>query len=551
MFRKKKIILVICFFILLLGLKLGHLAADPPIQLSWSGGVFGDEGAHAHNARNKILFGRWITDDWNPMFYNPFLTLSEYGSFLLFGSGLRQVRLVAVMISFLGLILFYLALQKNDFEVAFGAAFLLGVNYIYLMYSRLGLTDSFMSAVLLIAFFLWQKGLEKPKILFLAGLASFLAYISKGTAVYFLMASVISLMFALSQKGKGAKKEIFASLAYFFSGLMIAFLLWFFFFYQPNHAYFARYGGRWLKTAIPGSWERLAGNLRRPRIFYLAKTPLIFLTSLFYFPFFLYSLFKEWKKVNPSEFFAWLWWGGGIIFFSILNYNPLRYFVSVIPAFCLVTAFALNRLMKGKVFSGNKPGTIFWALYSIWGLAIFKLVYRFFTGRQLISFLIFIAFSTLFVWLGYYLFLTISAIFRKKAEVDLSPIKLFVLAMFLTAALTNGYRYAKWFIHPAYTVINTSREIGRILDKAYIAGLWSPLLCLENSHRALYLGEGNEKEAFPRYPVTHLILWDGNNREELRMLNRNYPEIMKKAEEIEVYRIKDLPVRLFKLSMDG
>ncbi|MEA3369393.1 MAG: hypothetical protein U9Q24_03460, partial [Candidatus Ratteibacteria bacterium] len=89
MFKDKKTILIICLFILLLGFKVGHLAADPPTQLSWSGGLFGDEGAHAHNARNKILFGKWITDDWNPVFYNPFLTAGEYCSFRLLGVGLR------------------------------------------------------------------------------------------------------------------------------------------------------------------------------------------------------------------------------------------------------------------------------------------------------------------------------------------------------------------------------------------------------------------------------------------------------------------------------
>ncbi len=572
MFKKKRAILIICLFIFLLGLKAGHLAADPPPQLSWSGGLFGDEGAHAHNARNKILFGEWITDDWNPVFYNPFLTAAEYCSFRLLGVGLRQVRLVMVIISFLGLVLLYRALRKINWGVALGAVLLLGINYIYLMYTRLGLTDSFMSAALLISFFFWQKGIEKEKILFPAGIACFAAYVCKGTAVYFIAATIIALFFALIRKNAGKSwRRIVPALTYFFSGFVLAILIWVFLFYLPNREYFAAYGETWLGKAMPGNWGRLWQNLSRPKMFYLAKTPLILLTPLLYLPFFFYTLFKDWKKVYPAEFFAWLWWGGGVLFLSGLNYNPIRYFISVIPAFCLVTAFALKRMMDGKVFpGGRRPKAFFWGLASIWALVIMKLVIRFFTDRQLISCLLFLIIAVFFVFMLYYLILELNYVLkgkitplevpaRKRQQVGsitdgagllltgFTPVKLFILALFLTSILINGYRYFDWFTQPRYTVMNTSRELGKILDQAYLAGLWSPLFCLENSHRALYLGEGNERETFSRYPVTHLMLWDGNNREEVRMLEANYPAVMKEAREIRVYTVKDLPVRLFKL----
>ncbi len=546
--KNKKVILISFVFIILLGLKVGHLAADPPTQLSWSGGLFGDEGAHAHNARNKILFGKWITDDWNPMLYNPFLTLSEYGSFLLLGPGLVPVRLVTVFFSFLGLVLFYFALKRIDFLVALGAVVLLGINYIYLMYSRLGLTDTFMSAALLMAFFFWQKGIEKRKFLLVAGVTSFATYVCKGTAVYFILALVISLFFALIRKNEGKPfNKIIPDLVYFFSGFLAAVIIWFLFFYLPNKTYFSAYGETWLTKAIPGNPERLWQNLKQPKMFYLAKTPLVLLTGLFYLPFFLYALFRNWRKIYPAEFFAWLWWGGGIIFLSGLNYNPIRYFISVIPAFCLVTAFALVRLFKSEVLPARKPKIIFWVLTVIWYTGVIALVYRFFTLKQIISPVLFFIISLFCIFMLYYLLLELNFVFKNKIKLDFSPVKLVVIALFMVSVLTNGYRYFQWFKYPNYTVRDTSRDLGKILDGAYLAGLWAPLLCLENSHRALYLGEGNERETFSRYPVTHLILWDGNNREELRRLQRDYPEVMEKAREIKVYNIKELPVRLFEL----
>jgi len=548
LFKNKKFILIACLFIIILGLKSGHISADPPTQLSWSGGLFGDEGAHAHNARNKVLFGKWITDDWNPMFYNPFLTLSEYCSFLLWGPGLVQVRLVTVFFTFLGLVLFYFALTKVDSEVALGATFLLGINYIYLMYTRLGLTDSFMSAALLIAFFFWQKGIEKNKVLFLAGMITFAAYVCKGSAIYFILAAIISLFFGLVQKNKNRVfKKMLPVLGYFFSGFLLAVILWFILFYLPNRPYFAAYSETWLRKAVPGNLERLWQNLSRPKMFYLSKTPLVLLTSLLYLPFFLYALFQDWRRIPPAEFFAWLWWGGGVLFFSSLNYNPIRYFISVIPAFCLVTAFALVRLFKGKVFPKRKPGIFFWVMTTIWSIGVLTLVYRFFTLRQIISPLLFSIISLFFVFTVYYLLLELNFVFKNKMEFNLPLAKLLVITLFMVSALTNGYRYFKWFKHPNYTVLNASREIGRILDGAYMAGLWTPLLCLENSNRALYLGEGNERQTFSRYPITHLLLWDGNNREELRRLQRDYPEVMERAKEIRVYNIKGFPVRLFEI----
>src|SRR5436190_9174608 len=87
--------------ILLLGALLRTLfpAADPPWNPS-VGVVWHDEGAWVHNARNKVLFGAWSFDAWNPMFLAPVFTGLEYGAFELFGVGVRQARLVSELTGF-------------------------------------------------------------------------------------------------------------------------------------------------------------------------------------------------------------------------------------------------------------------------------------------------------------------------------------------------------------------------------------------------------------------------------------------------------------------
>ena len=125
-----------------------------------------------------------------------------------------------------------------------------------------------------------------------------------------------------------------------------------------------------------------------------------------------------------------------------------------------------------------------------------------------------------------------------------------VVSLILLSMYHNVPAYMKWAANPKYTVVETSRELGKILDQAYIAGLWSPLATIENRHKALFLGNNwfNYRDTFKKYPVTHLFLWDGNNREELRFLRRAYSKNLQDAKLMKTYPIKGKPVRLFKLN---
>ena len=82
---------------LLLGaaLRLVWLTADPPAHGA-VGIVWHDEGAWAHNARNRALWGTWRTDAWNPVFVAPVFTALEYAAFREFGVGTWQARVVPV-----------------------------------------------------------------------------------------------------------------------------------------------------------------------------------------------------------------------------------------------------------------------------------------------------------------------------------------------------------------------------------------------------------------------------------------------------------------------
>jgi len=554
---------IILLFIYILASRLYNLGADPPIHLSSSGGLFGDEMAYAHNARNKILFGNWITDGWNPFIYSPILTILEYLSFSVIGVGLVQLRLVNVIVVLFSFLLLFIILKKNGGErVALIAILLLGFNYVFLMYSRLGLNDTFLIFPITLTLYLWQKGLNKQPILFLAGMSSFACYVTKASALYFIIATFISLVFALFQRYRkdNTINEIILPLAYFLSGVGISFVFWYIFFFSPHKMEFTSISEDWFRLAMPSNIARFWHNLTSftfPK--YMSRTPIELVISWSYAPLIIYGLLKNWKKVRPIEIFVFLWAIGGYIALNGLNYRPLRYYVTLIPAICILASFALDKMWEGiyqKKFTINKVSLIwssfFWLVYAIWiiiflknGISYQKIL------EEAYSFIVMTIILMIF-------FLIIQKIRQVSIVVNWKSvfqifIKSTVVSIIFLTLYINGSYYLRWVGNAKYTVMDVSKELGKMLDQAYIAGLWSPLATIENRHKALYVGNNwfNYKDTFKKYPITHLFLWDGNNAEELRFLERAYPETMKRASILKIYTIKGLPVRLYKINNDN
>jgi len=98
--KKTHLFLLLIIILFLLSLRMIHPSADPPENLSMSGGPYGDPGGYAFNARNKVLFGQWEIDRMNsPLYSSPIPALLTYLSFKLFGVGFIQMNVVPTKIS--------------------------------------------------------------------------------------------------------------------------------------------------------------------------------------------------------------------------------------------------------------------------------------------------------------------------------------------------------------------------------------------------------------------------------------------------------------------
>ena len=172
-------------------------AADPPWRTRF-GVVWHDEGAWTHNARNRALFGQWRTDEWNPMYVAPVFTGLEYLSFEAFGVGLRQARLVSMVIGTLAVGLLGLGVARTGGRLAgLIAAALLATSYVSVMFDRAALMEATMVGLLVASWCCVAMARSAPPWGLAAGTLGVAAYFTKASAVFFLAALGLTCLIEL------------------------------------------------------------------------------------------------------------------------------------------------------------------------------------------------------------------------------------------------------------------------------------------------------------------------------------------------------------------
>lgn len=171
--------------------------ADPPWR-SPVGVVWHDEGAWTHNARNRALFGTWVTDNWNPLYIAPVFTGLEYGAFSAFGVGLWQARTVSMAAGVVSVWLLGLAVcRMGGRSAGLVAAGLLATNYVWVMYSRAALMEATMVAFMVASFYAMVRAERQASWGLAAGPLALLAYFTKAAAASFVAANGVVAAIAL------------------------------------------------------------------------------------------------------------------------------------------------------------------------------------------------------------------------------------------------------------------------------------------------------------------------------------------------------------------
>ncbi len=546
--RTGYIITVLILLTLFTLLRVYSPSSDIPSNITPSGSIYTDEGNQCHNSRSKVLFNNWFPDNWKITCYNPFLPYIKLGLFKAFDTGMVQQRIVSYIFAFLSLLFFYLKISSY-FSRWYGIAglLLLGSNFIYLMYNRIGTFET--SLVFWMIFTVWAlekyRADEKHMYLFLAGISAFMTFIFKNIAIYFLPAPFIALGIMLVSEGRFRRKQITRPFTFLIMGIGITWLLWFTLFYMPNREWILSAPGKYMSGLMLPSSIRVALNnfINFPWKEQFHKIPVVWITSLFFIPIYFRRLITRRSTITEN---GWLLlFFANTVFLSIMSYRPTRYFLPVIPAMIFMTICFIKWIQqkeKTPAIRGwlNIPVILFDALWI-------------FTA----SWVCFIPFSRRFIYFNISakeLIITslVTALLIKMApSLSLHNLKKKIalplsILMIATSVGYSSWQYFSWMNIRTSYIKSCADSLAKLEGTAWIAGLAAPAAVMDTKHKSLFLYPNfvNFDAPFDKYDLSHALLETGASRE-VKIFHKTWPLKMSHTPIVAVYPLKDYNMHLY------
>jgi len=177
------ILAIVVLLLVVLVPRVAALGADPPTGGDL-GGAFWDEGVWARNARQHVVFGRWIIDEVNPaMFVAPLYTVALAGVYQIAGVGLAQTRLLSGIAGFLTCLIVYGVLRtRGSVRYSLPAALVLGTTYFVVTNDRVGFTESFQLFLITATFAAAVLSVDRPWWAAASGVCFALSLLAKPSA---------------------------------------------------------------------------------------------------------------------------------------------------------------------------------------------------------------------------------------------------------------------------------------------------------------------------------------------------------------------------------
>lgn len=490
--------------------------ADPPWR-SPVGIVWHDEGTWVHNARNKVLFGDWRQDQWNPLFIAPVFTALEYASFATFGVGVRQARLVSEITGLLSVVLLGLGVARLAGRPAgLVAAALLATNYVYVMYNRAALMEASMAAFMVYSWYCFVRAQTQPAWGLAAGAAALLAYFTKAAAVFFVgalgLVALVGLVEAGSRAGVGSGSSVEAlrqraSLATLL-GLVLAGLAALLLFVGPHWTEYWFYNWQVSVVRKPSydfkslmdraSWYPILHD------FFTRMWLLLVVTSLA-----LVSAFGRWREREPGERLLHAWILIGSIELVLHDVGNERRLVFLIPAMAALSALVLarDRQLLATLTSVTTRQAILVAplvmylLYMIWG-ALVRLAFVS-EIRPSVRWAALLAFVT-----GSFLVVMAPRIVRALPKERWS----LASALLVTGLMLLGdvSQFTQWAVGRSYKNFEASIALGeRLPPGTLVHGKLSNGLALENQIRPIFVGRGfgNYEDRLNRNDIRYVLTY--------------------------------------------
>jgi tetratricopeptide (TPR) repeat protein len=550
------------------------LSADPP-AISWSQDVATDPPQYTYFARNQVMWGDWDLFGRNrfPFFYKSFTTVVSFVVFSVFGLGRFQANLVAVILSLLTAVFLFLALRKVfGKRAAFLSLFFLGFNFVFLMYGRNPFLEISASFLLVLGFYFMVSSFKNDLLLIPSGICfAGGIFFGKTMAAFILPAcAVILLLWMFGRFSSSDRKIDFRPVAFFGGGFLLVTCFWIFFSYLPAKREVAGYLGEQALGlyGFPVALQSITGLVQAffsfgRDLFY--RMPVVSLLSFLG----LMLLFRERDSIreliqrrdhrSKIKLFLALWFLVCFFLLMILNYRPLRYQIYLIPPMCALAGLWLDSLFSGFASRDRSPKILFWVVFIVCTtfLANYAITTYHMLSQKQIQVGSSLAISVVLTLIigGLYFWRSVSSKKAAKGEASSRSANLrlghrgaIVLVLILISLLVNAGQYVSWASSPTYSLNRSSIDLGRILNRdAVLSGPYGPALVWDNQLKNIIHMFGVTKpdpELFHIYPITHLALERGGNRDRAF---KDYPEVMNKAKVVTTYWLRNIPVDIYRI----
>ncbi|MEW6016098.1 MAG: tetratricopeptide repeat protein [Candidatus Zixiibacteriota bacterium] len=555
--------------LLALLVRINHLSADPPIELTTSQDVYTDPAQYTSFARNYVLFGSFnpLHDYRLVFFLKSATTLLAVAIFKLFGVSYASANTVGLAFSFSTLILLYFIIRKAAGVIA-ALLFLLFISFDFnqTFFGRLSFLENSMNFFAVASFavlYLSHKAALLPLAGLLLGAGIFFGKLI-GMTYFFPFFCYALYEFYLgypSETKRIAKKYLLFAAG--FAGIAV---FWYFFSYRPmassvtgyvEEQAFDLYGAPTALKSFGDFLYKYVSLGMKSRLFERMPVPALLGWGMIVFILYkltpLSDLRRKLVSLSPGLIFFFAAALGAYGALMIWNYRPLRYQTMLIYPLYALAAIMVSNLLGRKIKSPSKPNrtVLFWSLFFILSLvALYQLLQQA-IGYEKGSFdlttvpYFFLAIGVGFTFLAYFI-VNFTAVSRLLASRPARYILL--IALIAGTILPGAIKYLHWSGRATYCIEANSRDINTVLSpEAVISGPYAATLTLGNINSNLIhmFGVANVDTAFfKRYPITHLLL-DKSNEEQAK---NNYPEIMRQAKQVSFYYIGTFRVTLYRVA---
>ena len=561
-----------------------YLSADPPMGITKSQDFSTDPFQYVYFAKNSVEQG--VSNPYHDPRFSQWekstQNLMAWGVFSIAGTGREQGNLVGVIFNLLSILL--LALAIKNFGSRLGAlifAMLAACDFTLTWFARTPFLEASQNFWLCGALYLFSRGKESQLSYLGSGLVcAAAAFFGKMIALFMLGPFTIAWVL-LYLNDQEARKQVLNSAVRFYIGFGVTTILWFLTIYLPSQGQLSGYLSEQAVGlyGAPKAFDSLNDfflqflTLLWEHEFFAKMTLIAILTFISGAGILLWFVRKGAAKKLFADFnvgwvLLFLWFAVGYLSLFPWNYRPLRYQTTLMFPAIGLAALALSfcfehfrsrvqTAAKGKPHDAGQRLRLPWliSLWAVWLAPLLTLLLLWFGSSSTTNSMEqsirtgSIKFA-LFTLIGGGL---IALVYRAmkfsrqlvKAGVVVS------LTLLLGFVVWNTIEFVSWSHVRQYSLMTADRDLKAILNKdAVISGPYGPALTQENKFGSLIHMFGvkkADKELFDKYPVTHLVMDEGNEKR----AREDYPDMMSKAKFVTRYFIRGIPVKLYRISDDS